>query len=154
MIFCLAFVWNGFFLTLLWSSLYEEVHCRFTLLSLTVIFQGDLGSYLQKKGRLSLPKALRFALDIARHVQFSSNKLLYSQWISPDSAQLIINFLSSLFLRASTKLFDGVPFEHLVFWVSLFSHCDVFAWFHVNRGMNYLQGCKPDPIIHCDLKPK
>lgn len=49
--------------------------------------KGDLGSYLQKKGRLSLPKALRFALDIA-------------------------------------------------------------------RGMNYLQGCKPDPIIHCDLKPK
>lgn len=48
---------------------------------------GDLGSYLQKKGRLSPSKALRFALDIA-------------------------------------------------------------------RGMNYLHECKPDPIIHCDLKPK
>ncbi|PSS35754.1 Serine/threonine-protein kinase [Actinidia chinensis var. chinensis] len=48
---------------------------------------GDLGSYLQKKGRVSLSKALRFALDIA-------------------------------------------------------------------RGMNYLHECKPDPIIHCDLKPK
>ncbi|GLU15002.1 hypothetical protein SLE2022_315320 [Rubroshorea leprosula] len=49
--------------------------------------RGDLGSYLQKKGRLSPSKALRFALDIA-------------------------------------------------------------------RGMNYLHECKPDPIIHCDLKPK
>ncbi|KAK9289164.1 hypothetical protein L1049_017638 [Liquidambar formosana] len=49
--------------------------------------KGDLGSYLQKKGRLSPSKALKFALDIA-------------------------------------------------------------------RGMNYLHECKPDPIIHCDLKPK
>ncbi|XP_022963860.1 integrin-linked protein kinase 1-like [Cucurbita moschata] len=49
--------------------------------------KGDLGCYLQKKGRLSPSKALRFALDIA-------------------------------------------------------------------RGMNYLHECKPDPIIHCDLKPK
>ncbi|OMO59400.1 hypothetical protein CCACVL1_24852, partial [Corchorus capsularis] len=49
--------------------------------------KGDLGNYLQKKGRLSLSKALRFALDIA-------------------------------------------------------------------RGMNYLHECKPDPVIHCDLKPK
>ncbi|ERN20227.1 hypothetical protein AMTRI_Chr06g178650 [Amborella trichopoda] len=49
--------------------------------------KGDLASYLQKKGRLQPSKALRFALDIA-------------------------------------------------------------------RGMNYLHECKPDPIIHCDLKPK
>ncbi|KAG6727264.1 hypothetical protein I3843_02G108000 [Carya illinoinensis] len=49
--------------------------------------KGDLGNYIQKKGRLSPSKALRFALDIA-------------------------------------------------------------------RGMNYLHECKPDPIIHCDLKPK
>ncbi|KAJ4723802.1 Integrin-linked protein kinase family [Melia azedarach] len=49
--------------------------------------KGDLASYLQKKGRLSPSKALRFALDIA-------------------------------------------------------------------RGMNYLHECKPDPIIHGDLKPK
>ncbi|KAH7685112.1 Dual-specificity kinase protein [Dioscorea alata] len=48
---------------------------------------GDLWSYLQKKGRLKPHKALRFALDIA-------------------------------------------------------------------RGMNYLHECKPDPIIHCDLRPK
>ncbi|KAL6504132.1 Integrin-linked protein kinase 1 [Orobanche gracilis] len=49
--------------------------------------RGNLASYLQKKGRLSPSKALRFALEIA-------------------------------------------------------------------RGMNYLHECKPDPIIHCDLKPK
>lgn len=49
--------------------------------------RGDLGTYLQKKGRISPSKALRLALDIA-------------------------------------------------------------------RGMNYLHECKPDPIIHCDLKPK
>ncbi|XP_042008009.1 integrin-linked protein kinase 1-like [Salvia splendens] len=49
--------------------------------------KGDLASYLQKKGRLSPSKALRFALEIA-------------------------------------------------------------------RGMNCLHECKPEPIIHCDLKPK
>ncbi|CDY19106.1 BnaA04g18460D [Brassica napus] len=32
--------------------------------------KGDLGSYLQKKGRLSPSKVLRFARDIARHVPF------------------------------------------------------------------------------------
>ncbi|KAE8702918.1 Detected protein of confused Function [Hibiscus syriacus] len=31
---------------------------------------GDLGSYLQKKGRLSLSKVLRFALDIARGMNY------------------------------------------------------------------------------------
>ncbi|KAL0322766.1 UNVERIFIED_CONTAM: Integrin-linked protein kinase [Sesamum angustifolium] len=51
------------------------------------ISKGDLASYLQKKGRFSPSKALRFALEIA-------------------------------------------------------------------RGMNYLHECKPEPIIHCDLKPK
>ncbi|XP_048612114.1 integrin-linked protein kinase 1-like isoform X1 [Brassica napus] len=49
--------------------------------------KGDLGSYLQKKGRLSPSKVLRFARDIA-------------------------------------------------------------------RGMNYLHECKPELVIHCDLKPK
>ncbi|XP_057418585.1 integrin-linked protein kinase 1-like isoform X1 [Lotus japonicus] len=49
--------------------------------------KGDLAGYLQKKGRLSPSKVLRFALDVA-------------------------------------------------------------------RGMNYLHECKPEPIIHCDLKPK
>lgn len=49
--------------------------------------KGDLGCYLQKKGRLAPSKTLRFALDIA-------------------------------------------------------------------RGINCLHECKPDPIVHCDLKPK
>ncbi|WOL00396.1 serine/threonine-protein kinase STY17 isoform X2 [Canna indica] len=49
--------------------------------------KGDLQSYLEKKGRLKLHKALRFSLDIA-------------------------------------------------------------------RGLNYLHECKPDPILHCDLRPK
>ncbi|KAK1426416.1 hypothetical protein QVD17_15087 [Tagetes erecta] len=48
---------------------------------------GDLRTYLQNKGRVSLSRALQFALDIA-------------------------------------------------------------------RGMNYLHECKPDPVIHCDLRPK
>ena len=58
-----------------------------TIVVMLLIFQGDLSEYLQKKGRLSPSKALRFALDIA-------------------------------------------------------------------RGMNYLHECKPDPFIHCDLRPK
>ena len=41
-----------------------------TLLWWWSLSQGDLGSYLQKKGRLSPSKVLRFALDIARHVFF------------------------------------------------------------------------------------
>lgn len=49
--------------------------------------KGDLRSYLQKRGRLQLHKALRFSLDIA-------------------------------------------------------------------RGMNYLHQCKPEPIVHCNLKLK
>ncbi|KAF1867427.1 hypothetical protein Lal_00049856 [Lupinus albus] len=57
--------------------------------------KGDLASYLQKKGRLSPSKALRFALDIARQV----------------------TILATL-------------------------------------GMNYLHECKPDPVFHCDLRPK
>ncbi|KAJ8426917.1 LOW QUALITY PROTEIN: hypothetical protein Cgig2_010435 [Carnegiea gigantea] len=74
-----------------------EYHPKVTLIpciqkhygdDLTLYFYvGDLGCYLQKKGRLSPSKCLRFALDIA-------------------------------------------------------------------RGMNYLHECKPDLVIHCDLKPK
>ncbi|XP_057546820.1 integrin-linked protein kinase 1-like isoform X2 [Amaranthus tricolor] len=49
--------------------------------------KGDLGCYLQKKGRLKPSKSLKFALDIA-------------------------------------------------------------------RGINCLHECRPDPVVHCDLKPK
>ncbi|KAE9450416.1 hypothetical protein C3L33_17683, partial [Rhododendron williamsianum] len=49
----------------------SEYHSKIHIALLDGDFQGDLGCYLQKKGRLSLPKALRFALDIARHGQFS-----------------------------------------------------------------------------------
>ncbi|KAM7460862.1 hypothetical protein LguiA_028983 [Lonicera macranthoides] len=56
--------------------------------------RGDLKTYLEKKGRLSPSRALRFALDVARQVQL------------------------------------------------------------LLTGMNYLHECKPDPVIHCDLRPK
>ncbi|XP_022761447.1 dual specificity protein kinase shkC-like isoform X2 [Durio zibethinus] len=57
---------------------------------------GDLGSYLQKKGRLSPSKALKFALDIARNVLLDNGGqlkvagfgLLRLSKISPDKAKL------------------------------------------------------------------
>ncbi|WRX22316.1 Serine-threonine/tyrosine-protein kinase [Theobroma cacao] len=48
--------------------------------------KGDLGSYLQRKGRLSPSKVLRFALDIARHV--AGFGLIRLSKISPDKAKL------------------------------------------------------------------
>ncbi|URD86004.1 serine threonine protein kinase [Musa troglodytarum] len=48
--------------------------------------KGDLGSYLKKKGRPKLHKALRFALDIARHVAgFGLTKI---SKLSPDRCKL------------------------------------------------------------------
>ncbi|KAK4740940.1 hypothetical protein SAY87_024528 [Trapa incisa] len=66
------------------SNLHNFEYCSCFLLDL---HHGDLGRYVQVKERLSPAKVLRFALDIA-------------------------------------------------------------------RDMNYLHQTKPDPIIHCDLKPK
>ncbi|CAI0540958.1 unnamed protein product [Linum tenue] len=86
--------------------------------------RGDLGSYLQKKGRLSPSKTLRFALDIARHISH-----LYPGM-------------------------DDVPCSHIcILWQSSLDFNSVFVFF-VIRGVNYLHECKPDPIIHCGLKPK
>ncbi|KAI3984452.1 hypothetical protein MKX01_031076 [Papaver californicum] len=58
--------------------------------------KGDLGSYLQKKGRLSPSKALRFSLDIARNILLDSAGqlkvagfgLIKLSKISPDKAKL------------------------------------------------------------------
>ncbi|KAK2990337.1 hypothetical protein RJ640_003609, partial [Escallonia rubra] len=66
--------------------------------------KGDLKAYLQKKGRLSPSKALRFALDIARQVHLSARNILLDcggqlkvagfglfrlSKISPDKAKLL-----------------------------------------------------------------
>lgn len=48
-----------------------------SLLILMFIFQGDLTGYIQKKGRLSPSKVLRFSLDIARQVTILSK---YAGW--------------------------------------------------------------------------
>ena len=60
-------------------SLFSSFMSTNSLFILHSIFQGDLGFYLQKKGRLSPSKALRFALDIARHVRFFS---YWPEWAS------------------------------------------------------------------------
>ncbi|THG14382.1 hypothetical protein TEA_027798 [Camellia sinensis var. sinensis] len=49
--------------------------------------KGDLGNYLQKKGRLSPSRALKFALDIARHV--SGFGLISLSKVSPGRAKLL-----------------------------------------------------------------
>ncbi|XP_070006285.1 integrin-linked protein kinase 1-like isoform X3 [Nicotiana sylvestris] len=59
--------------------------------------RGDLGSYLQKKGRLSPSKGLRFALDVARNILLDNGGLLKVAGfglirlskISPDKAKLV-----------------------------------------------------------------
>ncbi|KAK9138982.1 hypothetical protein Sjap_009576 [Stephania japonica] len=50
--------------------------------------RGDLGSYLQKKGRLSPSKTLRFALDIARHLNVAGFGLVKLSKISADKVKL------------------------------------------------------------------
>lgn len=56
-------------------SLFLCIFAKYSLFFayINVDFQGDLASYLQKKGRLSPSKVLRFALDIARQVTISRN---------------------------------------------------------------------------------
>lgn len=55
-----------------------------------VVFQGDLGCYLQKKGRLSPSKALRFALDIARQVLIFSYCILFEELMNAVILSYII----------------------------------------------------------------
>lgn len=55
-------------------------------------FQGDLGNYLQKKGRLQASKVLRFALDIARHVL-----LFYENLLADSLKSYIVSFMEILF---------------------------------------------------------
>ncbi|TQE02560.1 hypothetical protein C1H46_011794 [Malus baccata] len=46
---------------------------------------GDLGSYLQKKARLSPSKALRFALDIARHdLNYNLSSFILRLYVAPE----------------------------------------------------------------------
>lgn len=62
-----------------WPS-YDGLVRLFVLKCLLLLqtFQGDLASYLQKKGRISTSKALRFALEIARYSHFCSFFIPYS----------------------------------------------------------------------------
>lgn len=54
-----------------------------SLLILMFILQGDLTGYIQKKGRLSPSKVLRFSLDIARQV------IIFSDYAAGDLCEQI-----------------------------------------------------------------
>ena len=50
-----------------------QVHFKDIYLFYLIYCQGDLASYLKRKGRLKANKVLRFALDIARYLLFDRN---------------------------------------------------------------------------------
>ncbi|MBA0749299.1 hypothetical protein Gogos_003246, partial [Gossypium gossypioides] len=91
---------------------------------------GDLGSYLQKKGRLSPSKALRFALDIARHVLCARNVLMDNggqlkvsgfgllrlTQISPDKAKLAHPdyYVDPSNVYAAPELYKNLVFDRSV----------------------------------------
>ncbi|PPR87023.1 hypothetical protein GOBAR_AA33667 [Gossypium barbadense] len=92
--------------------------------------KGDLGSYLQKKGRLSPSKALRFALDIARHVLRARNVLMDNggqlkvsgfgllrlTQISPDKAKLAHPdyYVDPSNVYAAPELYKNLVFDRSV----------------------------------------
>lgn len=59
------------------------------------ILQGDLTGYIQKKGRLSPSKVLRFSLDIARQVVIFSS---YAAW----------NLCEHIFGKSFTSIFNNI----------------------------------------------
>lgn len=65
--------------------------------------QGDLGSYLQKKGRIETYKALKFALDIARYVLIASGNLKLAFLLLPS---ILFGFF---LLRPSLNLYQFIP---------------------------------------------
>ncbi|KAI7748040.1 hypothetical protein M8C21_028544, partial [Ambrosia artemisiifolia] len=74
---------------------------------------GDLRTYLQNKGRLSLSKALRFALDIARQV--AGFGLIRLSKVSPNKARLVRpDTIDSTNLYVAPEIYNDELFDRRV----------------------------------------
>jgi hypothetical protein len=100
--------------------------------------QKDLSVCIQKKGKLKPQKVLRYGLDIAR-----CSKVLMPTIYIVQSTRVASSFY---IFRKKKKRRDSNA--HVCMVANNVSRCCCC------RGMTYLHQCKPDPIIHCDLKPK